>query len=49
MKIGIADSAFRLEERGELERSHFDHSLRIIERVSRGIGQSRPTDLEDVL
>lgn len=47
MKIGIADAARRLEERGELERSRFDHSARIIEQVSQQMGQSLPADLED--
>lgn len=48
MSIGIADAARQLEERGELARSRFDHSARIIEHVRQQLGQPLPPDLEDL-
>jgi hypothetical protein len=47
VKIEIADVARQLEQRGELERSRFDHAARIISHVRQQVGQALPSDLED--
>lgn len=47
MKIEIAEAAHRLEAQGLLERSSYDHSARIVDRVREQIGRELPQDLID--
>ena len=47
MKIGVADAARRLEQRGALERVRTNDTARIIEHVRSQLGRDSPGELED--